>query len=192
MKIGKGTAMLGILGGGLALVLGQLGTVGQKHHKTVETAVELVKENTEIKHSNDTLVATTKQLKQVIKQKDEQIHQLDSIVEEATSTPAGDVAEANALRKALGKDADHVAVSATKSMTGHLLGGAGAIESVFIVKALEERLAPPTINIENLDPAVTVDVVRDTPRQLPAGDIAALNDSFGFGGHNVVLAFKSL
>ena len=110
----------------------------------------------------------------------------------ATSTPAGDVAEANALRKALGKDADHVAVSATKSMTGHLLGGAGAIESVFIVKALQDRLAPPTINIENLDPAVTIDVVRDTPRQLPAGDIAALNDSFGFGGHNVVLAFKSL
>ena len=110
----------------------------------------------------------------------------------ATSTPAGDVAEANALRKALGADADHVAVSATKSMPGHLLGGAGAIESVFIVKALQERLAPPTINIENLDPAVTVDVVRDTPRQLPAGDIAALNDSFGFGGHNVVLAFKSL
>ena len=67
----------------------------------------------------------------------------------ATSTPAGDVAEANALRKALGKDADHVAVSATKSMTGHLLGGAGAIESVFIVKALQDRLAPPTINIEN-------------------------------------------
>jgi len=110
----------------------------------------------------------------------------------ATSTPAGDVAEANALRKALGSDADHVAVSATKSMTGHLLGGAGAIESVFIVKALQERLAPPTINIENLDPAVTVDVVRDTPRALPAGDIAALNDSFGFGGHNVVLAFKTL
>jgi 3-oxoacyl-[acyl-carrier-protein] synthase II len=110
----------------------------------------------------------------------------------ATSTPAGDVAEASALRKALGADADHVAVSATKSMTGHLLGGAGAIESVFIVKALQDRLAPPTINIENLDPAVTVDIVRDAPRQLPAGDIAALNDSFGFGGHNVVLVFKSL
>ena len=110
----------------------------------------------------------------------------------ATSTPAGDVAEANALRKALGADADHVAVSATKSMTGHLLGGAGAIESVFIVKALQERLAPPTINIENLDSAVTIDVVRDGPRQLPAGQIAALNDSFGFGGHNVVLAFATL
>ena len=110
----------------------------------------------------------------------------------ATSTPAGDVAEANALRLALGVDADHVAVSATKSMTGHLLGGAGAIESVFIVKALQERLAPPTINIENLDPAVTIDVVRDTPRSLPSGQIAALNDSFGFGGHNVVLAFATL
>ena len=110
----------------------------------------------------------------------------------ATSTPAGDVAEANALRGALGADADHVAVSATKSMTGHLLGGAGAVESVLIVKALQERLAPPTINIDNLDPAVTVDVVRDKARALPSGDIAALNDSFGFGGHDVVLVFKSL
>ena len=110
----------------------------------------------------------------------------------ATSTPAGDVAEANALRLALGADADHVAVSATKSMTGHLLGGAGAIESVFIVKALQERVAPPTINIENLDPAVTIDVVKDKARVLPAGQIAALNDSFGFGGHNVVLAFASI
>ena len=110
----------------------------------------------------------------------------------ATSTPAGDVAEANALRVALGSHVDHVAVSATKSMTGHLLGGAGAIESVFIVKALQERLAPPTINIENLDPEVTVDVVRDKARALPAGQIAALNDSFGFGGHNVVLVFATL
>ena len=110
----------------------------------------------------------------------------------ATSTPAGDVAEARALGLALGVDVDHVAVSATKSMTGHLLGGAGAIESVFIVKALQERLAPPTINIENLDPEVTVDVVRDKARSLPAGQIAALNDSFGFGGHNVVLAFATL
>jgi 3-oxoacyl-[acyl-carrier-protein] synthase II len=110
----------------------------------------------------------------------------------ATSTPAGDVAEAHALRLALGSDADHVAVSATKSMTGHLLGGAGAIESVFIVKALQERLAPPTMNIENLDPAVTIDVVQDKARVLPAGQIAALNDSFGFGGHNVVLAFASI
>lgn len=109
----------------------------------------------------------------------------------ATSTPAGDVAEAKALEKALGKDASHVAVSATKSMTGHLLGGAGAIESIFVVLALHHRIAPPSINIENLDPEVTINVVRETPRPLPAGPIAALNDSFGFGGHNVVLAMKS-
>ena len=109
----------------------------------------------------------------------------------ATSTPAGDVAEANALTAALGDHMSHVAVSATKSMTGHLLGGAGAIESVFVVLALKHRLAPPTINIENLDDAVKVDVVRDVPRPLPSGPIAAINDSFGFGGHNVVLIFKS-
>ena len=109
----------------------------------------------------------------------------------ATSTPAGDVAEAHALTAALGEHMSHVAVSATKSMTGHLLGGAGAIESVFVVLALKHRLAPPTINIENLDEAVKVDVVRDVPRPLPSGPIAAINDSFGFGGHNVVLIFKS-
>ncbi len=109
----------------------------------------------------------------------------------ATSTPAGDVAEAHALAAALGDDISHVAVSATKSMTGHLLGGAGAIESIFCILALHHRMAPPTINIENLDEAVMLDVVRDQPRALPAGPIAAINDSFGFGGHNVVLIFKS-
>ena len=87
MKIGKGTAMLGLLGGGLALVLGQLSHIGHKHQVTVETVAEVVQENEEIKHVNDTLVATTKELKQVIQQKDEQIHQLDSIVQEATTPP---------------------------------------------------------------------------------------------------------
>ena len=110
----------------------------------------------------------------------------------ATSTPVGDVAEANALAAALGDHINHVAVSATKSMTGHLLGGAGAIETIFCVLALHERVAPPTINIENLDPAVVIDVVRDTPRALPQGQIAAINDSFGFGGHNVVLVLRSV
>jgi len=87
MKIGKGTAMLGLLGGGLALVLGQLSHIGHKHQVTVETVSEVIQENEEIKHANDTLVATTKELKQVIQQKDEQIHQLDSIVQEATTPP---------------------------------------------------------------------------------------------------------
>ncbi len=109
----------------------------------------------------------------------------------ATSTPAGDIAEAGAIAHALGSNAAHVAVSATKSMTGHLLGGAGALESIFTVLALAHRIAPPTINIENLDEKITLDIVRDTPRQLPDGKISALNNSFGFGGHNVALLFSS-
>ncbi|MFF9338168.1 MULTISPECIES: beta-ketoacyl-ACP synthase II [unclassified Streptomyces] len=110
----------------------------------------------------------------------------------ATSTPQGDVAEIKALRKVFGDDLDHVAVSATKSMTGHLLGGAGGIETVATVLALHHRLAPPTINVDELDPEVDADIVRDTPRELPQGTIAAVNNSFGFGGHNVVLAFRTV
>ena len=110
----------------------------------------------------------------------------------ATSTPAGDIAESMAIHAALGDQTPKVCVSATKSMTGHLLGGAGAIESVFVVLALHHRLAPPTINIENFDEQITLDVVRDTPRVLPNGPIAALNNSFGFGGHNVALVFRSV
>jgi 3-oxoacyl-[acyl-carrier-protein] synthase II len=109
----------------------------------------------------------------------------------ATSTPAGDIAELRALRKVFGDEADHIAVASTKSMTGHLLGGAGGVESVTTILALHHRLAPPTINITELDPEATVaDVIRDEPRPLPEGPITALNNSFGFGGHNVVLAFR--
>lgn len=109
----------------------------------------------------------------------------------ATSTPAGDVGETVALRKALGDSAaDRVAVTSTKSMTGHLLGGAGAVESIATVLALYEGRIPPTINIEELDPEVRVDIVRDKPRDMPADAIAAVNESFGFGGHNVAVAFR--
>ncbi|MFF7729967.1 beta-ketoacyl-ACP synthase II [Streptomyces sp. NPDC008001] len=111
----------------------------------------------------------------------------------ATSTPQGDAAEIKALRKVLGDDLDHVAVSATKSMTGHLLGGAGGIETVMTVLALHHRTAPPTINVDDLDEDIDADIVRDEPRALPAeGTIAAINNSFGFGGHNVVLALRSV
>ncbi len=111
----------------------------------------------------------------------------------ATSTPAGDVAESKAIRAALGDAADGVAVSATKSMTGHLLGAAGALEGVFCVLALHHRLAPPTTNLEDMDAEVHLDVVRKDPRPLAAtGDLVALNNSFGFGGHNVALAFRSV
>ncbi|MFD6415393.1 beta-ketoacyl-ACP synthase II [Streptomyces sp. NPDC060194] len=113
----------------------------------------------------------------------------------ATSTPQGDVAEIKALRRVLGDDLDHVAVSATKSMTGHLLGGAGGIETVATVLALHHRLAPPTINVGELDDEIAedgADIVRDAPRKLPEGPITAINNSFGFGGHNVVLALRSV
>ncbi|WP_062303785.1 beta-ketoacyl-ACP synthase II [Demequina subtropica] len=107
----------------------------------------------------------------------------------ATSTPVGDMIEARGIRGLLGAHADQVLLSATKSMTGHLLGGAGALESVFTIKALETRTAPPTINVTEPDPELEVDLVRDTPRALPEGQIAAINNSFGFGGHNVALVF---
>lgn len=110
----------------------------------------------------------------------------------ATSTPQGDVAEIKALRQELGEHLGHVAISATKSMTGHLLGGAGGIETVATVLALYTRKAPPTINLDDQDDEVDADIVRIEARDLPQGRIAALNNSFGFGGHNVVLAFRSV
>ncbi|MFF7416708.1 beta-ketoacyl-[acyl-carrier-protein] synthase family protein [Streptomyces smyrnaeus] len=111
----------------------------------------------------------------------------------ATSTPQGDLAELKALRKVFGDDVEHMGISATKSMTGHLLGGAGGVETVATLLALHHRTAPPTINIDNLDPEADGDIVRDTARELPGeGRIAALNNSFGFGGHNVVLAFRTM
>jgi 3-oxoacyl-[acyl-carrier-protein] synthase II len=110
----------------------------------------------------------------------------------ATSTPQGDIAESVAIRGALGADTDQAIVTGTKSMTGHLLGGAGAIESIFTILALRDRVAPPTINIENFDPEIDLNVAANTTRELPAGDIAALNNSFGFGGHDVALVFRSI
>ena len=110
----------------------------------------------------------------------------------ATSTPLGDIAELKALRKVFADDVDHMAISATKSMTGHLLGGAGGIETVASILALHHRTAPPTINLKNLDPEADADIVRGEARPLSEGTIAALNNSFGFGGHNVVLAFRTV
>lgn len=109
----------------------------------------------------------------------------------ATSTVVGDLIEARSISNVMGAAQDQVTLSATKSMTGHLLGGAGALETIFTVLAVHDRLAPPTINVENPDPELTLDLVRDTPRELPKGNIAALNNSFGFGGHNVALVVAS-
>src|SRR5690242_11431305 len=109
----------------------------------------------------------------------------------ATSTPQGDIAEGLMIHATLGAHADEVVVTSTKSMTGHLLGGAGALESVATVLALHHRVSPPTINLDNQDPQVDLDIATK-PRDLPLGQIAALNNSFGFGGANVAVAFGTL
>ncbi len=108
----------------------------------------------------------------------------------ATSTPLGDIAEGLMIHATMGAAADRVVVTSTKSMTGHLLGGAGALESIATVMALHERMVPPTINLDDRDPKVELDIATK-PRELPQGDIAALNNSFGFGGANVAVAFGS-
>ncbi|MCK9897369.1 beta-ketoacyl-ACP synthase II [Frankia sp. AgB32] len=105
----------------------------------------------------------------------------------ATSTPSGDLAEALALRTAIGDHVDSVAVTATKSMTGHLLGAAGALEAVASILALRERIVPATRNLDALDDEIALDVVSIDNRKIGSG--AALSNSFGFGGHDVCLAF---
>jgi 3-oxoacyl-[acyl-carrier-protein] synthase II len=109
----------------------------------------------------------------------------------ATSTPVGDIAEYNALYSVFGERVKSIPVSATKASTGHLLGGTGALEAVFTILALHERLAPPTINLDNQDEAIPLDVVT-SPRPLGDGPLLAISNSFGFGGHNSVVAFRTV
>jgi 3-oxoacyl-[acyl-carrier-protein] synthase II len=108
----------------------------------------------------------------------------------ATSTPQGDIAEGLMIHATLGEHADDVVVTSTKSMTGHLLGGAGALEGIATVLAIHHRVSPPTINLDHLDPQVELDIPTSA-RDLRSGDVAALNNSFGFGGANVAVAFGS-
>ncbi|AJM77525.1 beta-ketoacyl-[acyl-carrier-protein] synthase family protein [Rathayibacter toxicus] len=109
----------------------------------------------------------------------------------ATSTPIGDIAEYRALLRVFGDHLPDIAVSATKAATGHLLGGTGALEAIFTVLALHERVAPPTINLTEQDPDIPLDIVT-SPRVLGDGPLVALSNSFGFGGHNAVAAFRSV
>ena len=117
--------------------------------------------------------------------RDEVVH----INAHATSTPAGDIAESAAIAAALDGHVDGVAVSATKSMMGHLLGAAGAVEGILSILALHHGQAPPTTNLTDKDAAIDLDVVVDKPRKIGSG--VALNNSFGFGGHNVAVAFRT-
>jgi 3-oxoacyl-[acyl-carrier-protein] synthase II len=115
---------------------------------------------------------------------------IDYINAHGTSTQIGDVAECVAVRRCFGEHADKLAVSSTKSMTGHLLGAAGGIEAVFTVLAMRDQVAPPTANLINRDPKCDLDFVPNTARKMKIG--AALSNSFGFGGTNATLAFRSL
>ena len=107
-----------------------------------------------------------------------------------TSTPLGDVAETRALKLCFGAHAKKLAVSSTKSMTGHLLGAAGGIESVFCALAIRDQIAPPTINLFEQDPACDLDFVPNTARQMPIDVV--LSNSFGFGGTNATLVFRKV
>ncbi|TPQ26179.1 beta-ketoacyl-ACP synthase II [Methylomonas sp. HW2-6] len=114
--------------------------------------------------------------------------QVDYINAHGTSTPAGDVGETHAMKKALGDHAYKLAVSSTKSMIGHLLGAAGGIEAVLTALAIKHQIAPPTINLENQDPDCDLDYVPNTARNMKID--LAISNSFGFGGTNGSLVFK--
>ena len=113
---------------------------------------------------------------------------VDYINAHGTSTPAGDVGETHAMKTALGEHAYKVAVSSTKSMIGHLLGAAGGIEAVLTALAIQNQIAPPTINLENPDPECDLDYVPNTARNMKID--VAISNSFGFGGTNGSLVFK--
>ncbi len=118
------------------------------------------------------------------------LDQVDYINAHGTSTPLGDVAETIAIKNCFGNHAKKVAISSTKSMTGHLLGAAGGIESIFSVLALRDQVAPPTINLFNQDPQCDLDFVPNTAREMKID--VALSNSFGFGGTNGSLVFRKI
>lgn len=109
----------------------------------------------------------------------------------ATSTPVGDIAEYTAIKRVFGDHTQNLLVAATKASTGHLLGGAGAVEAVFTILALKNQTVPPTINLENQDPEIPLNVPTK-PTKLSRPDAIAISNSFGFGGHNAVIAFRAI
>jgi len=118
------------------------------------------------------------------------IDEISYINAHGTSTPAGDLAETMAVKRAMGDHAYKLAVSSTKSMTGHMLGAAGGAEAVFTILALRDQVAPPTINLENPDPECDLDYVPNTAREMEIN--VAISNSFGFGGTNGSLVFRRL
>jgi 3-oxoacyl-[acyl-carrier-protein] synthase II len=134
--------------------------------------------------------AAARAMKAAIEQAGAQPSDVVHVNAHATSTPVGDIAEYKSLLRVFGDHLPNIAVSATKAATGHLLGGTGALEAIFTILALRDRTAPPTINLTDQDPEILLDVVR-TPRSLGDGPLLAISNSFGFGGHNAVVAFRT-
>ena len=116
-------------------------------------------------------------------------HQVDYVNAHGTGTQLNDIAETRAIKTALGEHAYSTAISSTKSMTGHMMGATGALESIFCLKAIQADLVPPTINLVDPDPDCDLDYVPGSAREMPVE--VAITNAFGFGGHNAVLAFKS-
>ncbi|MCU1513084.1 MAG: beta-ketoacyl-[acyl-carrier-protein] synthase family protein [Microbacteriaceae bacterium] len=135
--------------------------------------------------------AAARAMKAAIEQAGGSLAEVSHINAHATSTPVGDIAEYKALLRIFGDLLPGIPVSATKGATGHLLGGTGAVEAIFTILALYNRIAPPTINLTEQDPEIPLDVVT-SPRALGDGPLLAISNSFGFGGHNAVLAFRSV
>jgi 3-oxoacyl-[acyl-carrier-protein] synthase II len=115
---------------------------------------------------------------------------IDYVNAHGTSTPVGDLAEARALETTFGADADGLAVSSTKSMTGHMLGAAGGAEAIFSILAIRDGVLPPTINLDNPEPDLRLDLIAHEAREKPVR--VALSNSFGFGGTNGTLVFSAL
>jgi len=126
-----------------------------------------------------------------LEQADAKPEDVEHVNAHATSTPVGDIAEYTALERVFGSHTQNLVVTATKSSTGHLLGGAGAVEAVFTILALKEQTSPGTLNLEDQDPAIPLNVPRK-PHALSRRDAVAISNSFGFGGHNAVLAFRNV
>jgi 3-oxoacyl-[acyl-carrier-protein] synthase II len=118
------------------------------------------------------------------------LDEVDYINAHGTSTPLGDVAETLAVKRCFGEHAQRLAVSSTKSMTGHLLGAAGGVEAVFTALAIRDQVAPPTINLHNPEPECDLDYVPNTAR--PQRIRVALSNSFGFGGTNGTIALRAV
>ena len=126
-----------------------------------------------------------------LEQADASIADVEHVNAHATSTPVGDIAEYTAVNRVFGTHTENLVIAATKASTGHLLGGAGAIEAIFTILALKQQQVPPTINLDNQDPAIPLNVPRSMAR-LQRPDAVAISNSFGFGGHNAVLVFRNV